>query len=135
VFGRSAGRDIEALDAVEHPERQVVRGALVERVAEQHSGVPDITAIERIEALVHQGLRFALPLGLGASRALDVGPSTIVMPVKKEDPRPEVDGGFEVAREIVVEAADEQLLDARILSRRAGRVGWKGRGRLRISHG
>ena len=56
----------------------------------------------------------ALPLGLRAARPLDVGARAIVMPIEKQHARPEVDGLFVVAGEVLVEAGEQELLDPRV---------------------
>jgi hypothetical protein len=107
---------------------------LVERVPQQRPGVLHVPAMERIESLVDQGFGLALLFGLGATRALDVGPGTVVMAVQEQDTGPHVDGGLEVAGEVVIETGDQQLFDARVLPRRARTAGWRWMGRLRIGH-
>jgi hypothetical protein len=39
------------------------------------------------------------------------------MAVEKEDARPEIDRRFEIAGEVLIEARDEELLDARVAPR------------------
>ena len=83
----------------------------------------DVSAIERLQPFVDQRLGLALPLGLRAARALDVGASAIVMAVEEQDPRPEIDRRVELAGEVVIEAGDQQLLDARVAPGGAWRLG------------
>ena len=112
-----------------------MRRAPRQRVAQQRAGLLHVAAIERIEALVDQGFGLALPLGLRAPRALDVGASAIVMAIEEQDARPEIDGGVELAGEVVIEPRDEQVLDAHVLSGGAGRLSRGRDGRQRLGHG
>ena len=57
----------------------------------------------------------ALLLGLRAARAIDVGAGAIVIAIEEQHARPEIDGRFELAGEIVIEPRDEEMLDARVL--------------------
>ena len=54
----------------------------------------------------------ALLLRLRAARAIDVGARAIVIAIEKQHAGPEIDGRFELAREIVIEPRHEEMLDA-----------------------
>ena len=97
-----------------------MRRALIERIAQQRAGARHFAAVESLEAFVDQGFGDALLLGLRAARAIDVGARPIVVAIEEQHARPEVDGRFELAREIVIEARDEEILDARLRLRRQG---------------
>jgi hypothetical protein len=129
-----AGRDVEPFDAIEDAERQVLRGAAIQRVAEERSGVFDVALVEGHQPFVDERLGLPLPLGLCAPGAFDVGPGPIVMPVEEQHTGPDVDGRFEVAGEVLIQAGNEELLDARVLPFRGRRIGWRGRRRVRIGH-
>jgi hypothetical protein len=107
--------DFETIDASQHAEGQVVRGALIERVAQQRASAAHLSTIECLEPLMDQRFGRALLLCLRAARAIDIGAGSIMIAIEEEHARPKVDGGFEFAREVVVETGDEQMLDARIV--------------------
>jgi hypothetical protein len=82
---------------------------------------------------VHEFFILALPLGLGTARALDVRAGTTVAALEKRDTRPDVDRFFVFACELVIQARQQELLDARLavrIGRRAG-AGWVDWQRLR----
>ena len=56
-----------------------------------------------------------LLLGLGAPRAIDIGPRSIVRAIEEQDACPQADGGLEFAREIVIESVNEESLDSRVV--------------------
>jgi len=58
--------------------------------------------------------RFPLTFRLRAPGALDVGARTVVPTVEEQHPRPEINRLIETSREVVIEAVEQQLLDARI---------------------
>ena len=62
--------------------------------------------------LVNQGFDLALAFRDEAARAIDIGLGAGVAAVEKRDPGPDVDGVIEAAGEILVEAGEQQLLDA-----------------------
>ena len=64
---------------------------------------------------MHQRFGNALLLGLRAARAIDVGARAIVSAIEEQHARPEIDGRFELAREIVIEPRDEEMLDPRFV--------------------
>jgi hypothetical protein len=72
---------------------------------------------------VHERFRNALTFGLRAARAIDVSTRPIVGAIEKQHPGPEVDGLFEFAGEVVIEAGHEQMLDPRFVCRLRVRVG------------
>ena len=113
----------EAIDAAEHAERDVVRGTLVERIAQQLTRAHHFAPVEGIEALVHERFGNALAFGLRAARAIDVGTRPIVGPIEKQHAGPEIDGLFEFAGEVVIETGHEQMLDPRFLCRFRVRLG------------
>ena len=64
---------------------------------------------------MHERFRNALLLGLRAAGAIDVGARAIVIAIEKQHARPEVDGRFELVREIVIETGHEEMLDPRVV--------------------
>ncbi len=58
---------------------------------------------------------FALPLGEGAPRPIDVRARTGVAAIEKQHAAPHVDRRFVLRREIVIQAGEEQLLDLRVV--------------------
>ena len=119
ITGRAgAGRaaNIEAIDPAEHAEGDIVRRALVERIAQQLARAHDLALVEGIETLMNERFGNALAFGLRAARAIDVGARPIVGPIEKQHARPEVDGLFEFAGEVVIETGHEQMLDPRFVS-------------------
>ena len=64
---------------------------------------------------MNQRLGNALLLRLGAPRAIDICASPIMGAIEKQDACPQADGGFEFAREIVIEPGDEEILDSRVV--------------------
>jgi hypothetical protein len=111
---------VQPIDSSKHAEGDVMRPALVERVAEQRPGANHFPAIEGFEALVHQRFGNAELLGLGAARAIDVRTGAVVIPVEEQDARPQVDGGVELTGKIAIETRHEQLLDAPLVF-----TGWR----------
>jgi hypothetical protein len=108
--------------------------ALIERIAQQRPGVLHVAAMKGVEPLMDQRFGLALLLGLRAPGALDVGPGSVMMPVEEQDARPQIDGRFEVAGEVLIEAGDEQVLDARVLGGRTRTARVRRLRRLRIGH-
>jgi hypothetical protein len=51
---------------------------------------------------MNERLGNALLLGLRAARPLDVGPRAIVIAIEKKNAGPEIDGLFEITREVVM---------------------------------
>ena len=66
---------------------------------------------------MQQFFGLALPFGLGAPRALDVGARPRVPSIEKEDAGPDMNGSVVIAAEIVVEPVQEQPLDAGVALR------------------
>ena len=64
---------------------------------------------------MHQRFGNALLLGLRAAGAIDVGARAIVVAIEEQHAGPEVDGRFELAREIVIEPGDQEMLDPRVV--------------------
>ena len=79
--------------------------------------------MKRLDALVEHGFGFALSLGLSTARPLDVSAGAAVVPIEKQDARPEIDGLFVLIGEIQVEAREQQLLDPRVALGAAQRLG------------
>ena len=103
---------VEAIDAADDAERDVVRRALIERVAQQRARANHFALVEGGEPFVHQRFGNALLLRLRAARAIDVGARAIVIAIEKQHAGPEIDGRFELARKIVIEPRHEEVLDA-----------------------
>ncbi len=94
--------------------------------------VPEVTG----DAAVDQLFGFALPLGQGLPRTLDVGACPIVGAVEEHDARPDVDRLLVLGCEVVVEPGEQEVLDPRLaigqggIVARTGVVGAQG-----IGHG
>jgi hypothetical protein len=127
--------DIEAIDAAEDTEGEVVGRAAIESVAQQQARPFDVSAVEGVEALMHERLVLALAFGLCASSAFDVRACAIVVPIEEQHAGPEVDGGFEPTGEVLIEPGDEELLDTRIFPGTTGPFGRTRSGGERIGHG
>ncbi len=82
-----------------------------------------IALVKRLDALMKNSFGFALPLGLGAPRPLDVGAGAAVVPIEEQDARPEIDGLFVLIGEILIEARKQQLLDSCVPLGAAQRLG------------
>ena len=72
-----------------------------------------LAALKRGGARVDQLFAFALTFGDRAARALDVRAGACVTAIEEQGPRPDVDGEIVLAGEVVIEAAQEQLFEAR----------------------
>jgi hypothetical protein len=72
---------------------------------------------------MHQRFGHALAFGLRAPRAIDVRARPIVGSIEKQHPRPEINSLFEFAREVMIEAGHEQMLDPRFVCRLRLRLG------------
>ena len=84
---------------------------------------------------MQQFFRFALPLRLRASRALDVRTRAIVAPVEKQHARPHVDGRLVGTGKVVIEPLEQQLFDTRLALDARERVGRAGKVRAeRVRH-
>ena len=111
--GRGVDRaDIQQADAVQHRQGLLVRRAALDGRCQQATGTIDVAVVERLQALVHQRFGFSLPLRQRAARPVDVGPRPIVGAIEEQHARPDVHRVFEPPGEVLVEAGDEQLLDA-----------------------
>ncbi len=126
--------DIQAIDSAEHTQRQVVRSAALQRIEQQFTRSRNVTAAEGFETLMNQLFGRALLLGLRASRPIDIGARTVVRAIQEQDPRPEIDGGFEFTGEVVVEAGDEKMFDSRVVFCAFGPLGGATARRKRIHH-
>ena len=84
---------------------------------QQPARLEAFSPLERGDAVLQQLLRLALPFGLGAAGALDVGARAVVMALEKDDARPDVDGLFVLRGEIVIEADQQELFDLRVAIR------------------
>ena len=104
----------------------------LDRPAQKVAGLLDLAGVVRRDARVKELLRFALTLGERAARPLDVRASAIVIALQKNHARPDANGAFVLAGEIVIESREQQLFDAGLavgVTRRKGRFG-----RLGIGH-
>ena len=84
---------------------------------EQLTSRRPVAASQGIGTSLQELFRFALPLRERAAGALDVGARLPVGPVEKEDAGPDVDRQIVPAREVVVEAGQQQLFDSGSRSR------------------
>src|SRR5262249_55063194 len=101
----------------EYRERFVRGRALHDRLLDQAARLIAFTALEGRDARLQQFLGLTLLLGKRAARPLDVGARPRVAAIEKQRARPDVDGVVVLAREVMVEAGEQQLLDLGIAFR------------------
>ena len=121
-----AARGTSATDAGE--------AGLLDRLGNQLAGFDRFAAIEGGDSTLQQLLGLPVTLGQRGARALDVGASPIVPALEKDDPRPDVDGLLELARKILIETREKELLDPGFavgLAWLARGLGWFGAQRIR----
>src|SRR5262245_13204941 len=70
-----------------------------------------ISVSKRRDAPLKQLLRFALPLGQRAPRAINIRPRARMTSIEKERACPDVDRLFVARGEVMVEASDQQSFD------------------------
>ena len=87
---------------------------MIESGSQQLTRTRDVAVAKGVEALVEKRFRFALALSLGTPRTFDIRTRAIVMPIEEQHARPEIDGVVVVAREILIETREEQLLNPRV---------------------
>lgn len=125
-------RSTEAFDSIEHPLRIVQRGPPFNCIRHETTSPCDIPFVKRLDALVKDCFRFALPFRLRAACALDVCAGSTVMPVEEQHPRPQVDRLLVLRSEVLIETGEQQLLDSRVPFGAAQRLGGSGFGTKRI---
>ena len=81
-------------------------------VGEELPGLGHVARVECRPGRRDQFVRRALPFGQCAAGPFDVGAGTAVAAFEERHARPDVDGFFVAAGEILIEARQEQLLDA-----------------------
>jgi len=106
---------VKTIDASKDTERHIMRGTLLQRVTQQCTRAHHLAFVKRFETLVNQRLGNPLLLSLGAPRSIDIGARAIVGAIEEQDACPQTDGGFELAREIVIEPGNEKILDSRVV--------------------
>ena len=82
---------------------------------------------------MQQLVRFPLLLGQRTAGALDIRAGASMATLEKRHPRPDIDGLFVSAFEVVVEPGKEQPLDQRIAIRVGGPITGR-RGAQRLGH-
>ena len=120
---RSALPGTHPLDSCQHPLRIVQRRAAIERVCGKPAGARHIAVVKGLDCLVKNGFGLALPFGLGAACAFDIGTGAAVMAIEKQDSCPEINRLFVLTCEIEIESSQQQLLDPRIAFGAAQRFG------------
>src|SRR5262249_42477265 len=124
---------LEPVEPGEQRQGLLGRGAAVERRGQQPPRGLGIAARERGGAVVDELLSLALTLGDRAARALDVGAGAGVAAVEEEHPGPDIDRQLVLTREIVIETAEQELLDAGVTIAIAG-IGLGGVEAKRVAH-
>ena len=107
-------RRLETIESLEQRERFFGRGAVLDRRATAAARGLGVAALEGRRAGVKQFLAFALPLGDGAARALDVRARAGMAAIEEEHSRPDVDRELVLTGEVVIEPAQQQFLEARL---------------------
>src|SRR5690242_14350135 len=121
-FGGSGGRR-KPVQAIEQRERLVRRRAALDSRRQQLPRANGVATLKRGRAGLQQLFTLALPLGDRTARPLDVGACTRVTAIQKQDARPNTDCQLVLSAEVVIEAREQQLFDARIAARlRSGAV-------------
>lgn len=124
--GRLCGA--QPFDPIEHPLGIVQRCSTLDGIGHEAARQCHIAFVKRFDALMKDGFGFALPLGLCATRPLDVGAGSTVVTIEEQDARPQVDGLFVLGGEILIEAREQQLLDSGVPLGAAQRLGRSGVG-------
>ena len=104
-------RGVNAVDAREKRERDIVRAAALHGRIQHLPRRLDLSTLERRDAVVQQLFRLALLLGHRAAGALDVRARPRVIAIEKQRARPDVDGLCVVGREVLIEAGKKKALD------------------------
>ena len=119
---------------MQHGQGLFVRRPALDRRVSSCRALLDVAVVERLQSLVHERFGFALPLGLRAAGAVDVGPGAIVGAIEEQHARPDVDRLVEPAGEILVEPRHQQLLDAALPLDVRQRLGGRARPWRRVRH-
>jgi len=129
------GRRFQPIHAIQERKRFFGPGAALDGGGQQAPGGVRFAALEGLLARVDELLGFALAFRDGAARALDVGTRPRVAAIEKEDARPDVDGQLVFAGEVVIQPAEQQLLDPRVaIALRHLRLRRHGVGEERLCH-
>ena len=104
---------LETIEPREQRQRFFGAGAVLDRGRQQPAGGLRFAALKCVRAGVNELFAFALTFGDRAARPLDVRARPRMAAVEEQHPRPDVDGEIVLSGEIVVEAAEKQLFDAR----------------------
>ena len=104
-------RGFEPFEPVQQRQRFLAAAGALSRREQLTSGRP-VAARQGIGAGLQQLFRFALPLRERAAGALDVGARLPVRTIEKQHAGPDVDRQIVPAREVVVEAGQQQLFDS-----------------------
>ena len=107
-------RRLEAVRAARAARALLRCRAALDRRRQQRARGAGIAAIERRGAGVQQLFAFALALGDRAARALDVRLGPRMAAIEEQDARPDADGELVLSGEVVIEAGEEELFDARV---------------------
>ena len=97
----------KTLDSIEHPLCIVERRAAFNRVGHETTGSSDVAFVERLDALMKDRFRFALPFSLRAPRAFDVCAGSTVMTIEEQHSCPQVDRLLVLRREVLIEAGEQ----------------------------
>jgi hypothetical protein len=122
---RRCGRlcNAKPLDAIEHALRIVERRPSLDGIGDEASSQGHVALVKRLDALMKNSLRLALPLGLRTPRTLDIRASAAVVPIEEQDTRPEIDRLFVLIGEVLIETGKQQLLDSCVSLGAAQRLG------------
>ena len=86
-------------------------GPAIDSRFEQRPSRNLVPALKGRDTGVEQFFTFTLPLGNGASGALDVRPRASVPAIEEQDARPHIDGKIVLTGEVMVEAREEKFFD------------------------
>ena len=109
--GRRHAALVDPVEPIEQRQRFVRVGSSADRILEESPRLHRLAAVERGQAAIQQLLGLALPLGHGAPGTFDVRARPGMAAVEKQRAGPDVDRLFELGREVVVKAGEQQLLD------------------------
>ena len=100
------------METLEKQLRRVAMAASIDGARQQRPRRIEVAGMVGRDAFVYQRLDLALALGHQSAGAIDVGPSAAVAAIEERHTGPDVDRLLVAAGKILIEAGEEQLLDA-----------------------
>ena len=133
--GRATACCSRRVEPLEQRQRHFLRTAALDDRRQQAAGRLRLAAVEGVHAAVQQFVRLALALADRAARAVDVRLGARVPAVEEQHARPGADRPLVLAREVVIQAREQELLDAGVAvgGRQAFRLG-RGVGVQAVGH-